>query len=66
MVEENESEIPKDLGSPEGIRTVANYLRSSNGVKIRSGQQMDKRVDYFKGTSVYFFTIKNNLRQANG
>lgn len=31
------------------MRTLANYLRSQNGVKVRHGIEHEKRVDYFKG-----------------
>ena len=40
-------ELQKEFTSPEGIRTLANYLRSN--IKIRTGILFDKRVDYFKG-----------------
>jgi len=39
--------LPDEYTTAEGLRTLANYLR--NGVKVRSGIQMEKRVDYFKG-----------------
>ena len=41
--------IPAEYRIPEGLRTLANYLRSQNGVKVRSGIEHEKRVDYFKG-----------------
>ena len=41
--------VPEAYQSPEGLRTLANYLRSQNGVKVRSGIEHEKRVDYFKG-----------------
>lgn len=40
-------EIPIEYTTPEGIRTLINYLRST--IKIRSGILFEKRVDYFKG-----------------
>lgn len=43
-------ELPAELTSAEGMRTVANYLRSQNGVKVRAGIEHEKRVDYFKGS----------------
>jgi hypothetical protein len=43
-------EIPAELKSPEGMRIVANYLRSQNGIKVRAGIEHEKRVDYFKGS----------------
>ncbi len=42
-------EVPIEYTTPEGLRTLANYLRSPNGVTVRSGIQREKRVDYFKG-----------------
>jgi len=43
------SGLPDAYQTPEGLRTLANYLRSQNGVKVRSGIEHEKRVDYFKG-----------------
>lgn len=43
------SELPEEYNAPEGLRTLANYLRSQNGVKVRSAIEHEKRVDYFKG-----------------
>mmetsp|Transcript_90822 Transcript_90822/g.256526 ORF Transcript_90822/g.256526 Transcript_90822/m.256526 type:complete len:338 (+) Transcript_90822:83-1096(+) len=43
------SGIPSEYETPEGMRTLANYLRSTNGVKVRHGIEHEKRVDYFKG-----------------
>ena len=45
-----DSQVPSEYTTPEGLRTLANYLR--NTVKVRSGIQMEKRVDYFKGTNL--------------
>mmetsp|Transcript_10894 Transcript_10894/g.17731 ORF Transcript_10894/g.17731 Transcript_10894/m.17731 type:complete len:342 (-) Transcript_10894:169-1194(-) len=41
--------VPAEYETAEGLRTLANYLRSQNGVKVRSGIEHEKRVDYFKG-----------------
>ncbi len=41
--------VPKEYATPEGLRTLANFLRSQNGIKVRSGIEHEKRVDYFKG-----------------
>ena len=49
--------IPAEYRIPEGLRTLANYLRSQNGVKVRSGIEHEKRVDYFKG----IHTTKNKI-----
>lgn len=49
MSADDSIEVPPEYGAPEGLRTLANYLRSQNGVKVRSGIQHEKRVDYFKG-----------------
>jgi hypothetical protein len=45
--------LPKEYKTPEGLRTLANYLRSPNGVKVRAGIEHEKRVDYFKGVGLY-------------
>ena len=47
------SGIPAEFETPEGMRTLANYLRSQHGVKVRHGIEHEKRVDYFKGMSSY-------------
>ena len=44
----SEPEDPSDQ-VPVALRTLANFLRSQNGVKSRSGIEHEKRVDYFKG-----------------
>ncbi len=41
--------IPAQYQTAEGLRTLANYLRSQNGIKVRSGIEHEKRVDYFRG-----------------
>lgn len=41
--------LPAHYQTAEGLRTLANYLRSQNGVKVRSGIEHEKRVEYFKG-----------------
>lgn len=40
---------PPIYDTEEGQKKLGTYLRSSNGVKVRSGTQHDKRVEYFKG-----------------
>lgn len=47
--------IPAEYATAEGQRTLANYLRSQNGVKVRSGIELEKRVDYFKGANYVCF-----------
>ena len=39
--------LPKEFSSPEGVRTLAHYLRSH--MKVRTGIEHERRVDYFKG-----------------
>ena len=41
--------LPVEYQTDESINTLANYLRSQNGVKNRSAVEHEKRVDYFKG-----------------
>ena len=41
--------VPEVYTTQAGLRTLANYLRSNNGVKTKSGTQHEKRVDYFRG-----------------
>ena len=45
----SEPSVPPEFQTAESLRTLANYLRSQNGVKVRSGIEHEKRVDYFKG-----------------
>ena len=47
----SEGSLPQEFLTPEGMRTLANYLRSSHGVASRSGIEHEKRVEYFKGES---------------
>jgi len=42
-------ELPKEYAQDEGLRTLANFLRSDNGVKIYKAVEHEKRVEYFKG-----------------
>jgi hypothetical protein len=46
--------IPAAYQTDEGLRTLANYLRSQNGIKGRSGIEHEKRIDYFKGKFFWF------------
>ena len=41
--------VPAEYETAEGMRTLANYLRSSNGVRSRAGIEHEKRVEFFKG-----------------
>jgi hypothetical protein len=41
--------VPAEYKTPEGLRTLANYLRTKNGVKGKSGIEHEKRIDYFRG-----------------
>jgi len=41
--------IPDEYRTPEAQRTLANFLRAQGGVKVKSGIEHEKRVDYFKG-----------------
>jgi len=43
------ADVPPEYKTPEALRTLANFLRGSNGVKVKSGIEHEKRVDYFKG-----------------
>ena len=53
------TDLPAEYQTAEGLRTLANFLRSQNGVKSRSGIEHEKRVDYFKGQLFLFiFLIK--------
>ena len=41
--------IPEEYKTGECLRTLANYLRSNNGIKIKSAIEHEKRVDFFRG-----------------
>lgn len=45
----NSMTVPDTFKDPSALRTLANYLRSSNGVKTKTATQHEKRVDYFRG-----------------
>ena len=51
------SDLPAEYQTDEGLRTLANFLRSQNGVKNRSGIEHEKRVDYFKGKFIFHQNI---------
>lgn len=59
--------VPREYEAPEGMRTLANYLRSTSGLKVRSGIEHEKRVEYFKGMqpniyiSKHMYTYVGNL-----
>lgn len=46
----SEVEVPKEFQEESGLRTLANYLRGSHGVKTKTATQHEKRVDYFRGS----------------
>lgn len=58
--------LPEQYQTPEGLRTLANYLRSQNGVKVRSGIEHEKRVDYFKGINSKNVFINIITHSTNG
>jgi hypothetical protein len=41
--------LPEIYDTDKGLKRLATYLRSSDGVKVRSGIEHGKRVEYFKG-----------------
>jgi hypothetical protein len=40
---------PEIYTTEEGLQKLGSHLRSLHGVKVRSGIEHDKRVEYFKG-----------------
>jgi hypothetical protein len=40
---------PDIYTTEEGLNKLGSHLRSLHGVKVRSGIEHDKRVEYFKG-----------------
>lgn len=46
---EDSSILPAEFQKDEGLRTLANFLRSENGVKLYKAVEHEKRVEYFKG-----------------
>ena len=63
------SDLPAEYQTAEGLRTLANFLRSQNGVKSRSGIEHEKRVDYFKGDYIlhisHFSTLTSRVYQIS-
>ena len=47
---EEPSEVPDYYMTDDGLKSLAVYLRSSKGVKIKQGVLEGKRIDYFKGS----------------
>jgi hypothetical protein len=43
------AELPEIYTTDEGLKQLADYLRSLDGVKIRHSIEHGRRVDYFKG-----------------
>jgi hypothetical protein len=43
------SSCPEVYTTEAGLKKLASYLRSPNGVKVRSAIEHEKRVEYFKG-----------------
>ena len=41
--------VPEFFKDEIGLKKLANYLRSADGVSIRDGIEHDKRIQYFKG-----------------
>lgn len=50
-VQEGSIDIPPEYKTDEGMRTLANYLRTH--IRVKSGIEHEKRVDYFKGVKIY-------------
>ena len=46
---EVDSALPSEYRQDEALRTLANFLRSENGVKQYNAVEHEKRVNYFKG-----------------
>lgn len=55
--------VPKEFETPEGLRTLANFLRSQHGVKVKSGIEHEKRVDYFKGKKLVEVILDANNKK---
>jgi translocation protein SEC62 len=49
MADTIQSTVPEIYLDPLGLKKLANYLRSADGIKIRDGVEHEKRVQYFKG-----------------
>ena len=54
--------MPPEYEKDEGLRTLANYLRGQHGIKVRSGTQHEKRVDYFKGKRLVECMLAENKK----
>ena len=51
--------LPAEYQQDEGLRTLANFLRSENGVKTYKAVEHDKRVEFFKGKA--FIEVLTNM-----
>ncbi len=53
--------VPNEYKTPEGMRTLANYLRSQ--IRVKSGIEHEKRVEYFKGPSFNLYAVFFSYRK---
>lgn len=56
------SALPVEFTTAEGLRTLANFLRSQNGIKVRSAIEHEKRVDFFKGSRLLECIVTPNAK----
>lgn len=55
------TDIPIEYQKPEGLRTLANWLRSR--VKVRNAVEHEKRVEYFKGKRLIDCLLDKNKKK---
>lgn len=44
----------------EGVKAVANVLRGTNGLKVRQGVELGKRIEFFKGEKLIKFLLESD------
>jgi len=50
-----------DWETQEGIKKIADAMRGNNGVKIRQGIELGKRIEYFKGQKLIDWLIESDF-----
>ena len=57
--------LPDIYETDDGLKRLATYLRSTNGVKVRAGVEHDKRVEYFRGKRLIECLLAGNKWPKN-
>jgi translocation protein SEC62 len=53
------AEVP-EWETPDGVKNVADVMRGTNGLKVRQGVELGKRIEYFKGQKLIDWLIESD------